>query len=99
MELLLIGAVAALIYFVVQSAKHQKARATLLLERNQLQARIKQLDELGAAQRREIQALLDEAKVAAHRYVDQSNRLKTLQAQLERYQALADAEAEVARLS
>lgn len=98
MELLLLGAVAALIYFVVQSAKHQKARATLLLERSYLQDRIKQLGELTEAQRREIQALLDEARVAAQRYIDQGSRLATLQAQLERYQALADVEAEVARL-
>lgn len=98
MELLLIGAIAALIYFVVMSVKHQKARATLLMERGQLLERIKQLDELTAAQRREIQSLLGEARVAAQRYVDQSNRLATLQAQLERYQALSDVEAEVARL-
>jgi len=98
MELLFIGAVAALIYFVVQNAKHQKARAALLLERNQLQDRIKQLDELTTVQRREIKALLEEARVAGRRYVDQSNRLATLQTQLERYQALADVEAEVARL-
>ncbi|WP_312977494.1 DUF4041 domain-containing protein [Stutzerimonas nitrititolerans] len=98
MELLFIGAVAALIYFVIQNAKHQKARAALLLERNQLQDRIKQLDELTTVQRREIKALLEEARVAGRRYVDQSNRLATLQTQLERYQALADIEAEVARL-
>lgn len=99
MELILIGAAAALIYLVVQSARHQKARATLLTERNQLLGRIKQLDDLASAQRREIQVLLDEAKVAAQRYVDQSNRLKSLQAQLERYQALADVEAEVEKLN
>jgi len=98
MELLFIGAVAALIYFVVQNAKHQKARAALLLERNQLQDRIKQLDELTTVQRREVKALLEEARVAGRRFVDQSNRLATLQTQLERYQALADVEAEVARL-
>lgn len=98
MELLFIGAVAALIYFVVQNAKHQQARAALLLERNQLQDRIKQLDELTTVQRREIKALLEEARVAGRRFVDQSNRLATLQTQLERYQALADVEAEVARL-
>ncbi len=98
MELLFIGAVAALIYFVVQNAKHQKARAALLLERNQLQDRIKQLDELTTVQRREIKALLEEARVAGRRFVDQSNRLATLQSQLERYQALTDVEAEVARL-
>lgn len=99
MELLLIVAIAALIFFVVQSARHQKARAALLVERGYLLERVKQLDELTAAQKREIQALLNEARVAAQRYVDQSNRLKALQAQLERYQALADVEAEVARLS
>lgn len=42
--------------------------------------------------------MLDEARVAAQRYIEQGNRLATLQAQLERYQALADVEAEVARL-
>ncbi len=99
MELLLIVAIAALIFFVVQSARHQKARAALLVERGYLLERVKQLDELTAAQKREIQALLNEARVAAQRYVDQSNKLKALQAQLERYQALADVEAEVARLS
>ncbi|VXC81419.1 Chromosome segregation ATPase [Pseudomonas sp. 8Z] len=98
MELLLLGAVAALIYFVIQSTKHQKARAALLLERSYLQDNIKQLNELTEAQRREIEALLDEARVAAQRYIEQGNRLATLQAQLERYQALTDVEAEVARL-
>ena len=98
MELLLLGAVVALIYFVIQSVKHQKARAALLLERSYLQDRVKQLGELTEAQRREIEALLDEARVAAQRYVDQASRLTTLQAQMERYQALADVEAEVARL-
>jgi uncharacterized coiled-coil protein SlyX len=80
MELLLIVAIAALIFFVVQSARHQKARAALLVERGYQLERIKQLDELTAAQKREIQALLNEARVAAQRYVDQSNRLKALHA-------------------
>ncbi|WP_324747611.1 hypothetical protein [Pseudomonas veronii] len=56
MELLLLGAVAALIYFVIQSVKHQKARAALLLERSYLQDRVKQLGELTEVQRREIEA-------------------------------------------
>jgi len=98
MELLLLGAIAALIYFVIQSVKHQKVRAALLLERSYLQDRVRQLDELTEAQRREIEALLDEARVAAQCYVDQASRLTTLQAQMERYQALADVEAEVAQL-
>lgn len=92
MELLLIGAVTALIYFVIQKVKYQKAKATLLHERNQLQDRINQLDKLNAAQLGEIQALLDEAKAASQRHV-------ALQTKLERYQALSDVEAEVERLS
>jgi hypothetical protein len=99
MEFLLVAAVASLIYFVIQSAKHQKVRAALLIELRELREGVKQLNELTTTQRNEIQALLNEAKIAAQRYVDQSNRVKILQTQLERYQALSDVEAEVGRLS
>ncbi|PYC20256.1 DUF4041 domain-containing protein [Aquipseudomonas alcaligenes] len=99
MELLFIGAVAALIYFVVQGAKHQKELAKVLRERNELRARLDRAAEHESKLRAEIMALHEEARVAAQRYVEQSNLLDTLRARLERYQALSDVEAEVARLS
>ena len=85
MELVLLCALVALVYFIVQSVKRRRA--------------VTQLTEKAAAQQRQIEQLLEDARAASEPFSEQSSRLQSLEAQLTRYQALVDVEAEVERLS
>ena len=85
MELVLLCALVALVYFIVQSVKRRRA--------------VTQLTEKAAAQQRQIEQLLEDARAASEQFSEQSSRLQSLEAQLTRYQALVDVEAEVERLS
>ncbi|MCK5531372.1 MAG: hypothetical protein KAI85_08965, partial [Halopseudomonas aestusnigri] len=76
MELVLLCALVALVYFIVQSVKRRRA--------------VTQLTEKAAAQQRQIEQLLEDARAASEQFSEQSSRLQSLEAQLTRYQTLVD---------